>query len=268
MKILLSSKWNETIFENRNQNYGAFELRENYSHNQSKALFISVGSFCLFILFYWFYLLLQQSVFKQVNDVVRLENDEQKTTSKGHLEEIEPEILEIELPSIHFKIMEDKKLEKLLSDKRLKEMSEKYEIFEGGIIKYSVDPKTGIQYKPQSNAEFPGGAKEFTKHLLNNIEFYQTTENKNYHYTNGDDEIDYEINTLVFVKCEIDEKGTLINVELVKGASDPKFNERILEAFRKSPKWLAASHKGAKIKETLIIPFHFYYMQPLIKYYP
>lgn len=45
-----SNSFNELIFEDRNKEYGAYEMRSNYSQNVSRSLFISTGTFLLLFL--------------------------------------------------------------------------------------------------------------------------------------------------------------------------------------------------------------------------
>lgn len=134
-----------------------------------------------------------------------------------------------------------------------------------GVMKFATDPKTGKRFIPHQNASFKGGMDSFYVSITKQIKFKSELGLPNYRYENGDDEINYEINTVVFIECVVTATGKLDSVKLFKGASDPKFNERVLEAFRNSDSWQSALHEGRKINQKMIIPFHFDYKQPLIK---
>lgn len=259
--FLTNKKWIKLVFESRNQCYGAFELRKQSVYIQSKSLGIAIGFFFLIMLG----LLLFQNI-KQKNEIEKvfhlpraLLKDKGKQINKAQIPESQS--VEVELPSVANWVIYD--------DKNFKETTEeKYEggVLEEGVLKYAIDLKTGKSFVPEKAGTYQGGYDKLYSHILNQIKFKANPDEINPH-DDGSDEIDYEINTMIWIQCELNEDGTLANATIFKGASDPKFNDRVLEAVKSSSDWIPAQHKGKRIKQTMIIPFHFNYMQPQFKYY-
>lgn len=262
--IFTNSIWNKLVFESKNQSYGAFDLRKNFNNSQLTGLKYATIGFTLFILVVFFYISLKhkKSEHEQFAMISVKKVEEKyskiKIEKKQYIKSIEIDLIE----GYNFKIIPD-----LAWGKPETPTESPSQILTNAMLHFSLDPKTGKQIIPEKIASFPGGYGAIYSKILKSVKFKQTTSPKKYHYENGDDEIDYEINTMVFIKCEINENGKIDAVSLFKVASDPKFNMRILEAFQALPNWIPAINKGKKIRQTAIIPFHFHYKQPLIKYY-
>lgn len=262
--MLTNKKWINMVFENRNQHYGAFDLRTSSAGFQSKALATAV---CFFsILMCALYLVQHMQTSHSKEDVFQLPASllkEKELDKAKHLnkEQMIEKSIEVELPSVaNWKIYADEEYDKVVREKNAETKLDE------GIMMFAVDLKTGKNFVPEKAGTYKGGYDKLYTHILNQIKFEPDPETV-YPHDDGSDEIDYEINTMIWIQCELNEDGALANATIFKGASDPKFNDRVLEAVKSSPDWIAAQHNGKKIKQTMIIPFHFNYMQPQIKYY-
>ncbi|MDX2188906.1 MAG: hypothetical protein SFY32_03510 [Bacteroidota bacterium] len=260
---LHSTNWIETIFQNRNKQYGAYQLRKLYDSNTNKGLIIAnaIVIICLLLLFY---------KYNNNNNEIQTEDNSSSLISENSFEKINvSEQKETNLPQIETNSLFSDISFQFLNIEIVKEVKPKplpkFDV-KDGVLKYSYDPDTKEIFIPQKAAGFKGGWTEFNKQVTQNISFKNLSGDK-YHYDNGDDEINGEINTMVFISCVITATGKMDSVEIFKGASDPKFNDRIIEAFKKTEGWIAANHKGKNVNERLIIPYHFNYMQPRIKFY-
>lgn len=266
MNHLFSHNWLELIFKGRNRNYGAFQLRKSATEHQLFGLIYSNLIFIACIFIYQSFIPDANKLVSQNNSSFLFKNNIDKTTeNEAHKALQNQEKLKIvaiesdfDLQILNFKIVE--KIEEPEVEPMIADISE-------GILKYAVDSKTGKHFVPQNFASFNGGMDSFYVSITKQIKFKSELGLPNYRYENGDDEIDYEINTTVFVECVITATGKLDSVKLFKGASDPKFNDRVLAAFRNSDEWKPALQNGKAVNQKMIIPFHFDYKQPLIKYY-
>ncbi len=265
--MISNNNWTKMIFENRNQSYGAYELRLSFVGFQSKALIISVifFIFLMIVLFGLQQIVLDQAiekVFVLPKAMLKDKNKPQPQLEKQQIEaQQEQQTISVELPLVaNWVIHEDKDFYDYVVEKHAGR------VLEEGVLKYAIDPKTGKDFVPEKAGSYKGGYDKLYEHILNHITFKANPNEVNPH-DDGSDEIDYEINTMIWIQCDLNADGTLANVSIFKGATDPKFNDRVLEAVKSSPDWIAAQHKGKKIKQTMIIPFHFNYMQPQFKYY-
>lgn len=266
--MLTNKNWLNLIFENRNKQYGAYELRSSFFTTQSKGLVLSIVLFTTFITIIYFFQYIKISG-KIATTFVLPKAIREKYNIKDKREEAIPlKMIEVELPLIqNWKLYSDKDFEnKLMQDAQNYEEKHAGRVLEEGVMRFAVDPKTGKDFVPEKTGTYKGGYGKLYTHILNEIKF-KADPNELHPHDDGSDEIDFEVNTMVWVQCELNTDGKLENATIFKGASDPKFNDRVLEAIKSSADWLPAQHKGKKIKQTLIIPFHFYYMQPQFKYY-
>lgn len=266
MSHLTSDRWAELIFNNRNKNYGAFRLRKSANEHQVYGLVIANLIFIALIVIYKVSLSASQKAISLQHSAFTFKNNFEKTIENQvnplditkELSKVVAVESDIDLQFMNLKVVERIQVPKI--EPMIKDIS-------NGVLKYSVDAETGKHFIPQRQAAFKGGMDSFYVSITKQIKFKSELGLPNYRYENGDDEIDYEINTLVFVECVITATGKLDSVKLFKGASDPKFNDRVLAAFRNSKEWKPAIHNGKAVSQKMIIPFHFDYKQPLIKYY-
>jgi TonB family protein len=97
---------------------------------------------------------------------------------------------------------------------------------------------------PQTEAEYPGGFKQFTQYFTKNV-FNKMPEQPN------TEKIQQAV-----LKFTIDEEGQIVNARISKTSTDPKIDGIILEATNKMPRWVPAQNaKGLKIKQEFSIPF-------------
>lgn len=96
---------------------------------------------------------------------------------------------------------------------------------------------------PDTEAAYPGGFKQFTKYLTENV-FNKTGEPK------STEKIQQAI-----LKFTVDEEGQIVNASIAKSSTDPKIDELLLEATNKMPRWIPAQNsKGENVKQEFSIP--------------
>jgi len=96
---------------------------------------------------------------------------------------------------------------------------------------------------PNKEAEYPGGFKQFTEYLTENV-FNKIPEPQS-----------TEKIRQTVLKFTVDEEGQVVNATIAKSSSDPKIDELLLDATNKMPKWMPAyNSKGIKVKQEFSIP--------------
>jgi periplasmic protein TonB len=257
----------DIIFDGRNKEYGAYELRSNYK----KRLFLSVGSMLLTC----FLLLLLYSIAngrgnERVVDVFipdsQLEEIKPKEEEPPPIEQPKPkpqqqvEMRQYTKPIItHEEVKPDEKPPEMdeLEDTRIGKINQEGDKDNGIIAPPVDDGDKGVIVEPkkdeedwdktfvsvQIESEYPGGMKAWTRYLQKTLP----------NYYNGDI-IEQGIQGRVVMQFVVDKEG---NVSDVRGIEGPKELWAIAEkVIMKSGKWTPAIQNGRQVKS--------YKRQPLI----
>ena len=97
---------------------------------------------------------------------------------------------------------------------------------------------------PDTEAEFPGGSKEITAYLSDNVI-------NEISGTGTSDKIQQAI-----VNFTVNEEGQIVDAKIFRSSTDPEIDKLILNATNKMPKWKPAENsKGIKVKQVVSIPF-------------
>ncbi len=124
------------------------------------------------------------------------------------------------------------KFKKLLADNRGVHNDK---IMNGGVVFTVV---------PEIEAEFPGGFKQLTNYLTENIVSRVT------------EKLAAEKLQFAAVKFTVDENGLVVDAKVIRTSSVAKTDKLILDAINKMPKWKPAGNsKGEKLKQEFTIPF-------------
>ena len=98
---------------------------------------------------------------------------------------------------------------------------------------------------PEVNAEYPGGLKQMTKYLKENVtdKIIGTTTEEHLGKT--------------IAKFIIDENGKVTNAAILKSSTDAKIDKLFLDAIKNMPTWKPAENpKGEKTKQEFHIPLN------------
>ncbi|MBC7865839.1 MAG: energy transducer TonB [Bacteroidia bacterium] len=108
-----------------------------------------------------------------------------------------------------------------------------------------IEGELSVTIVPEQEAEFPGGFKQFSKYITENI-FNKVSGKEN-----------SEKITWAAVSFTINEEGRVVDAKVSGTSGDLKIDQLIiLEAINKMPKWKPAQNsKGEKVKEEFSIPF-------------
>ncbi len=253
---ILSADILDIIFEGRNKEYGAYDLRKTYNKRLKKALLAS-AAFCG--LLFGGYLLANNlsSTNKKLIPIVDislvdLKPDEPKIEPPP-IPPVKPPEQRIEIKSftppriVNEDVKEDEKppeIEELVETK-IGTINEKG-IKDDGVVAPPIDEGKGIIEAPkkkdnddslfisvQIESEYPGGKAAWMRYLNKNIRYTQEA-------------IDNEIEGTVMVQFIVDIEGNLSNVEAVSGPNELK--EEAVRVIKKSGNWSPAIQNGRKVK--------------------
>jgi protein TonB len=247
----------DLLFDGRNKQYGAYELRKKYSKRMSVAVSMMIACCLLFFILYAFatrgsdshpVLKIDELTLTKVDpDVKRPEQlppppktvqppvkTVQFTTPKITEEPLKPEE---QLPDKD--ILDDTKIGKVnqegidgadvisppISDDR-------------GVISAPTKDETDYDKtfaKVEIESDYPGGASAWQRFLNKNFKYPQEAQD------NG-------IQGVVMVQFIVDKEGNVSDVEAISGPTDGGLREEAVRVIKKSGKWTPAVQNGRQVK--------------------
>jgi len=255
---ILSADILDIIFEGRNKEYGAYDLRKTYNKRLKKALLAS-AAFCG--LLFGGYLLANNlsSTNKKlmaIEDIslVDLKTDEPKIEPPP-IPPVKPPEQRIEIKSftppriVNEDVKEDEKPPEMeeLANTKIGNLNVDGDKDDGivsppitddgrGIIeapKRNKEPEDSIFISVQIQSEYPGGPPAWQRYLNKNFRYPQTA-------------MDNEIQGSVMVQFIVDKEGNVSNVEAVSGPEE--LREEAIRVIKKSGKWNPAVQNGRQVK--------------------
>ena len=256
---ILSADILDIIFEGRNKDYGAYELRKTYNRRITIAI-VSMVALC--ILLFVGYLVANKISESISKDVV---------VQDIQLEEIKQPEKKEELPPPPPKPPDPPKVEmakftppKIVKDEEVKEEEkppeqEKLEDTKIGTINQEGVKDEGIVAPPVSDegkgvveapkkdeedydktftkveieSEYPGGSAAWQRYLLKTLQYPQAAQ-------------DNEIQGAVVVQFIVDKAGTVSDVEAISGPQE--LRDEAVRVIKKSGKWTPAVQNGRQVK--------------------
>ncbi|MFN5134312.1 MAG: energy transducer TonB [Chitinophagaceae bacterium] len=253
---ILSADFLDILFEGKNKEYGAYELRKNYTKRLTTALLITAGVALLIFIA----VIVGRTVASNSANKVKVQDvtlSEVKQEEQQKIEPPPPPPPKQEPPKIEItkftppKIVEDEKFEEKNEVKEQEEITNVGKIDQEGIKDPEVvnPPKVEVETKvveaPKEDdqvftkveveAAFPGGEGKWIQYVTREIErrIDELTE-------------DGQAGTCV-VQFIVDKEGNVSNVEAttMKGS---KLAEIAVNAIKKGPKWIPAIQNGRQVK--------------------
>ncbi len=256
---ILSADILDIIFEGRNKEYGAYELRKTYNKRLKKALLAS-AAFCG--LLFGGYLLANNFSSKH-NGTIQVD-DRFLTELKADEPKVEPPVKPTKPPELPKQDMKRFTTLTIVKDDQVKDEDKPPEnkilddtkiglLNQDGIKNDDVvappigDEGKGIVETPkkpeedyekifvsvQIESEYPGGKAAWMRYL-----------NKNFRYPQ--EAMDNGIQGSVMVQFIVDKEGIVSNVEAVSGPNELK--EEAVRVIKKSGKWNPAIQNGRQVK--------------------
>src|SRR5580698_338851 len=246
----------DIIFEGRNKEYGAYDLRKTYNKRLVKSI---IGMVIIILLLFGGFFLsnLKGGPAKkaQVVDDVQLEDVSQKKDEPPPPPppKVEPPKVEMAkfTPPLIVKDKEVKPEEKPPEQEKLEDTKIGTVNQEGqkddGITAPPVDQGKGVVETPKNDDEdkiftkveiessYPGGDAAWQRYLY-----------KNFHYP--DEAVNNEIQGNVVVQFIVDKEGNISDVQAISGPTDGGLRDEAVRVIKRSGKWTPAVQNGRQVK--------------------
>src|SRR6202048_4994398 len=249
----------DIIFDGKNKEYGAYELRKTYNKRLVRAL---VGTALLILLLFIAYFVsnLDTGKKKQAMVVQDVQLEEVKEEKKN--EPPPPPPPKVEPPKVEMakftppKIVPDKEVkeeekppeQEKLEDTKIGAVNQEG-IKDEGITAPPVDAGKGVVEAPKKDeedydktftkveieSEYPGGPAAWLRYL-----------NKNFRYP--DEAVNNEIQGTVVVQFIVDKEGNVSDVSAISGPTDGGLRDEAVRVIKKSGKWTPAVQNGRQVK--------------------
>ncbi|MDE5876582.1 MAG: TonB family protein [Muribaculaceae bacterium] len=280
---LTSKEWRDIVFADKNQDFGAYQLRKSSDRRHNMAvLYTLVGLAVVFILIIsWS----KYSDFKAEQDRLALIEERERMqavelepvddTPEEEPEEEPEQKVEMEIPQVPEEVLATVQVTQIAivdADKVINEVMDMEEQKEDntarGVVNQEgaddVDKFTAVQeqvivqepepevVKPKEEeifvaveqmAEFPGGQAELMKWLSNNIRYPEAAAQN-------------DIQGRVVVKFVVEKDGSIGNAEIVRGV-DKDLDREALRVVKKMPKWQPGKNNGVTVRSYFTLPVTF-----------
>ena len=260
---LFNEAWVDLLFKDRNQAYGAYELRKDSSRRHKWGI---IGALIFLVLVIWLPIL-----YKQINSLTK--EKDTGTITLSNLEIIKkvekPVDVIIEKPapplksSIKFTPPVIKPDEEVQADEEIKTQEEltKTDLNISTQDVKGTDEVNGIDIDELKNKmvgedsisapysvveqmpEFPGGEAALRKYLSNSVKYPRiATENG--------------VQGKVYVNFVVDKNGSISNVKVVRGVDSALDNEAV-RVIKAMPKWIPGKQNGETVRVSYTVPINF-----------
>jgi protein TonB len=258
---ILSADVLDIIFEGRNKEYGAYQLRKTYNKRLITSLII-VGGLCLLLFIGYLVSSLLENNAEAKNVVVQdvqleeIKQEEKKEEPPPPPPPKPPDPPKVEMakftpPKIvkDEEVKEDEKppeVEKL-EETKIGTMNQEGQKDEGIVAPPVDDGGKGVVEAPRKDdedwdktftkveieSEYPGGAAAWQRYLNRNLRYPQEA-------------IDNEVQGAVVVQFIVDKEGTVSDVEAISGPQE--LRPEAVRVIKKSGKWTPAVQNGRQVK--------------------
>ena len=261
-----SAERNNLVFEGRNQDYGAYEIRKKYD---KRLVFIMLSVFLSISLIYGSWVIYKN--LPEEAKVIPPVDTTQMSIPAPPLDEEEPppppppdeppppveETFKFVAPVVSddqvaeevYIPMEEEKV----STETVEGTKESFEDEENEIFAPPEDNGPLVQDKPkevietfvEEEAEFPGGYPAFIAWMLKNLEYPDTAREN-------------EVQGICFLRFVVSVDGSISNVTVSKGVPDcPECDKEEMRAIMSMPKWKPVKIGGKSVAQYYSIPINF-----------
>ncbi|HEY4062804.1 MAG TPA: energy transducer TonB [Puia sp.] len=249
----------DIIFEGRNKEYGAYDLRKTYNKRLVKAIIAT--AVVILLLFGGYFVsnlngggpkkqMVVQDV--QLEDIKEEKKNEPPPPPPPKIEPPKVEMAKFTPPKI-VKDNEVKEEEKPPEQEKLEDTKigtvNQEGVKDEGITAPPVDAGKGVVEAPKKDEEdydktftkveiesdYPGGPAAWLRYL-----------NKNFRYP--DDAVNNEIQGTVVVQFIVDKEGNVSDVVAISGPENGGLREEAIRVIKKSGKWTPAVQNGRQVK--------------------
>jgi periplasmic protein TonB len=257
----LYTSLDELVFENRNKEYGAYQMRKKNTRHLGMATLIALMLFGIVVVAPKIYAAINNILEREVkelpldkNIIVQMEDVKPQKDEQVVVEE-PPPTLEKAIKFIAPEVAKDvNEKDELATQEELKESQAGKETVTTGLdfgslvdtnATKTVDMK--VEEKPflvvEEMAEFPGGTKFLYEFLQKNIQYPQKC-------------IDNDIEGKVYLRFVVGSNGTIKNVEVARSV-DPDLDREAIRVIKMMPKWKPARQSGKEVPVYYTLPVQF-----------
>jgi protein TonB len=262
---IMSPQWTDLIFKNRNQAYGAYELRKDNSRTTNRALIIAVTAFIFVLSIPTIVNAIKGFIPKadpplrsidvlippppiEMKKEVKPPLPERQVRSPHDVVRFPPPIVRPD-PEVHEEMAKDKDLDKAeVGQQNMKGDPNAHEVIDEPIGPKDVPGVT--EGKPDEifigveiNPEYPGGEAAFGKFLRDHIRYPSVAKEAG---TQG----------RVFLQFIVERDGSLTDMKILRdpGSGLGEEAERVLKM---SPHWRAGIQNGKPVRVQYTVPINF-----------
>ena len=256
---IMSADVLDIIFDGRNKDYGAYELRKTYNKRLTTALFVMAAILAIIFISVLVMNFIEANAPAKQMVVQDVQLEEVKQEEKKNEPPPPPPPPKQEPPKVEMakftppKIVKDEEVkeeekppeQEKLEDTKIGTMNQEG-IKDEGIVAPSDNGKGVVEQpkkveedwdktftKVEIESDYPGGQGAWLRYLQKNLQYPQ-------------DAIDNEIQGTVTVQFIVDKEGAVSDVEAISGPNELR-NEAI-RVIKKSGKWEPAVQNGRKVK--------------------
>ncbi|MCH5214299.1 MAG: energy transducer TonB [Muribaculaceae bacterium] len=280
MANLTSKEWRDLIFEGKNKEFGAYDLRKKSEKRHTLAVIFTLIGLAIVIVGVIAYtkisdhldalraeeLLLERERMQQIEMAQEEEVPEEEEPEEQKFEQELPEVPEevlatVQVTQIAIVDADKVKNEVMTMDEQKEDNTargvvtqegsddaDKFQAVKEQVVVVEEKPKE--EPKPdkifeavEQPAEFPGGQSALTKWLSNNIRYPEQAQQ------NG-------VSGRVIVRFVVEKDGSIGNVTVLKGVDKDLDNEAI-RVVKRMPKWQAGKNNGQAVRSYFTLPVTF-----------
>jgi protein TonB len=253
-----SAQRNETVFANRNREYGAYQLRTGYDLR----LLIIMGAMIFAIGTSYAVYYIVSSMKEEVKKESKLDLTQFSMDAPKIEEPLDPP-KEVEIPpmekTIQFLapvVLDDAKEEEMPTQDDVKDVTagtQDNDTENEGFVPIKEEKKPEPEPEPEpeifkyveESAEFPGGVNAMRKFLAENIVYPQTAR-------------DLGLEGKCFLTFVVSSSGNISNVTIQRGVPDcPECDKEAVRVIKNMPKWKPGKNGGKAVNSTFNLPVTF-----------
>ena len=273
---LSSKEWRDLVFEGRNQEYGAYDLRKNSDKRHNKSMILVIIALALIIVVGLTFNTVSNFIFQEdikdeanqelVNVNMAAEEEEEEEEEQERVEMEQPEALPEEILNTikvtELAIVEDSEVtpeDEIKSQDELKETQTAFgqtnfdqgtddrnvvrEHKEEIIVEEKKPEKEEVFRAVEQMPQFPGGNAALFEYLSKHIKYPVIAEE------NG-------IQGRVIVTFVVERDGSITDVKVVKSV-DPSLDKEAQRVVKSMPRWIPGKQNGSAVRVKYTVPVTF-----------
>ena len=269
---LIDNSWVDLVFENKNQAYGAYQLRKETGKRNVKAMIIVFSTIIAILVAVWAKVAIENAMPKKVAIEADVELSKLAQKKEAKVERKEPVKVEMEQKvvekvksSVKFTAPEIKKDDEVKPEDELKSQDDlaktntaigSFDVkgndeAEGEVLKAKEviadekpkEEETKVFDVVEQMPSFPGGPQALMEYLSKNIKYPVIAEE------NG-------VQGRVVVTFVVERDGSITDVKVVKSV-DPSLDKEAQRVVKAMPHWIPGKQNGAAVRVKYTVPVTF-----------